>query len=252
MAAKKLFELLVVEPNLKTQSQQVLKELKHSFEKKRHLFEEKKKTFFSNEANVLPVLEEQSDIQTTIPDELKWISEILTKAYDTSFQVATGNTSAKADVVLDNDAPLLSNVPATALLELEKRAGELLDLFKAIPTLDPAKGFKPDEQRGKHIFVARETRSPSTKKVQKALVLYPATPEHPAQTQLVSLDELAGDRLQQEWSSLITPARKGILIERVEELRRAVKAALHRANAVELSAPSPTCGEKIFNFLLAE
>ncbi len=248
--AKKLFELLVIEGQLKTQAQTTRADLRNTFEKKRHLFEEKRKTFAPVEEGAPPVTEEQSDIQSTIASELQWIAGLWTKALDTSFQVAEGNTRARADVVLDSGTILLTNVPATALLELEKRAGELHELLQAVPTLDPAKGFQLDGAKGRHIYRAREVHKTRTRKVSKPIVLYPATPEHPAQTQLVNVDEPAGSLTEQEWSGLITPAQKASMLEKAEELRRTLKAALHRANAVELPDDLPVCGRKLFDYVL--
>lgn len=247
--AKRLFELLVVEGQLKAQAQACRSDLRATFEKKRHLFEEKRKTFSSVEEGVPPVVEEQSDIQSGVMRELRWMAEIWSKTMDTSFAIAHGNRVAQADVVLDDGTVLLIDVPATALLELEKRAGELMELLLAVPTLDPAKGFREDPEKGQGVYKAREVTKARTQKVQQALVLYPATPEHPAQTQLVSLDHKIGTIIEQEWSSLISPAEKATLISRCEEMRRAFKAALHRANAVQL-AGEPVCAAKVFSFVL--
>lgn len=249
MAGKKLFEILVVESQLKAQAVATRTELRGTFEKKRHLFEEKRKTFLASEEGAQPVVEEQSDIQSTIVSELRWIADIWEKALDVSYQVAAGNTIAKADVVLDNGTVLLSNVPATALLELEKRAGEIQELLKAVPTLDPAKGFQVDAAKGPNIYKARDVTKARTKKIEDYIVVVPATEQHPAQVAKVTKDIVTGAIHEQEWSGLITPADKGKLIERAEELRRAVKAALHRANAVEM--PSlPTCGKRLFDYVL--
>lgn len=247
--AKKLFELLVVEPQMKSQATATRNELRNTFEKKRHLFEEKRKTFTPLEANATPVVEEQSDIQTTVVSELKWLAGIWYKVIDTSFQVAHGNTQARAHVVLDDGIVLLPNVPATALLELEKRAAEMQELFTAIPTLDPAKGFQSDPERGTNIYKARDVNKRRTKKVEDYIVIVPATPEHPAQVAKVNKDVDVGNLIEQEWSGLITPAQKSRLLERVEQLRRAVKSALQRANSVEMSE-MPTCGEKLFDYVL--
>jgi len=180
---------------------------------------------------------------------LTWIAALWTKAIDNSYAVAEGNMTARGDVVLDNGAVLLQAVPATALLELEKRAGEIRELLMAIPTLDPAKGFRLDPARGRGIFQAREVTKTRTQKLQEPIVLFPATPEHPAQTQLVSIDRPTGQIQEQEWSGLITPADKGVLLERAEELQRALKAALHRANSVQMPEALPVCGRRIFDFV---
>jgi hypothetical protein len=248
----KLHELLAVEGQLKGQVDKVRTELGATLEKKRHLFEAKVGTFHSNEEGVAPVTENQSDIQSTIPSELTWITGIWTKALDTSYQVAEANTKARADVILDNGTVLLKNVPATALLELEKRAAEIQNLIKVVPTLDPAKGFKLDPSAGKFVSVAREVRKNRTKKTQRPIVLYPATAEHPAQTQLLSEDVVVGTVVEQEWSGLITPTRKADLLERAEELRRAFKTARQRANDTAIEVASATCGAAIFGFVFKD
>jgi hypothetical protein len=104
----------------------------------------------------------------------------------------------------------------------------------AIPTLDPAKGFTEDKDRGNGVYVAREVRKRRTQKEQIPLVLYPHSDKHPAQTQLITKDVEVGTIVEQEWSGLVTPAVKSRMLERVEELRRAVKQARARANDVQV------------------
>jgi hypothetical protein len=251
MATKKLYELLAVDGQLKTQAQTTRGDLRATFEKKRHLFEEKRKTFTSTQEGVeaASIVEEQSDIQTTVPSELQWIASIWSKAIDTSYQVAEGNTIARADVILDDGTTMLENVPATALLELEKRAAELMELLRAVPTLDPAKGFTLDTNRGRDIYKARDVTKTRTHKNQKSLVLIQPTVEHPGQAQMITVDEVIGQITEQEWSSLITPSAKGDMIARAEEVLRAFKAARQRANAVELQNVR-TCAAHIFNYVL--
>ena len=248
--ARKLFELLVIEGQLKTQATHTRTDLRATFQSKRHLFEEKRKTFTPSEEGAAPVVEEQSDIQSTVVAELHWLAGIWTKAIDTSYAVAEGNTKARADVVLDNGTTVLSQVPATALLELDKRAAEIQEVLLAVPTLDPAKGFRPDPDKAAHVYRARDVVKSRTKKVEEFIVIVPATPEHPAQVGKANKDVVTGAILEQEWSALVTPAEKSRMIERVEELRRAFKAALHRANAVELESVTVSCGKQIFDYVL--
>jgi hypothetical protein len=246
----RLHELLAVEGQLKGQAQATRTELRATFEKKRHLFEEKVLTFYPAEEGAQQVREQQSDLQSKVLDELSWIAGIWSKASDVSLQVADANTIAAADVILDNGTVLFSNVPATALLELEKRAAEIQELIKSIPTLDPAKGFKPDADRGANVYKARDVSKVRTKKAQRALVLYPATETHPAQTQLISEDVPVGNVVEQEWSGLITPAEKGRLLERAEEVSRAFKQARQRANDAEINKASlRTFGSALFGYV---
>jgi hypothetical protein len=243
----KMHELLAIESQHKGQAEASRKDLKTTFEKKRHLFEEKRTTFQPN-TDAPAVTEHQSDIQSTINDELRWIAGIWTPALDVAYDVAEANTGARSDVVLDNGTILLHDVPATALLELEKRAGEIQELIASVPTLDPAKGFVLDADRKGGIYKAREVTKTRTKKTIVPVVLYAATKEHPAQVKESSEDLPIGLIREQEWSGLITPKTKGEMLERVEELRRAVKKARQRANDFELVGRNKV-GEKIFGFV---
>lgn len=226
----KLHEALAVESTLKGQADKTRTELASTFEKRRHLFSEKVVTFKPNDEGAAPVTEEQLDLNSTIPQELAWIKALWAKTLDTSFQIAEANTGARADVMLDDGTVLLKDVPATALLELTKRAAEVHALVAAIPTLDPAKGFSPDPARGAGVYKAREETKTRTKKVQRPITLYEATKEHAAQVQLISEDIPIGTVQTQEWSGLLTPAAKSDMLERAEALKRALKQALARAN----------------------
>jgi hypothetical protein len=242
----KLHELLAVEGDARDQSAKTRAELTNTLDKKRHLFAEKVVTFFSNQPGVEPVLEEQSNINSTIADELRWIRGIWGKAIDLAFQVDAGNTEAHADIVLEDGSAFAENVPATALLQLEKRLGEVHSFIMAIPTLDPAKGFQKDADRGPGYFKAREVRKDRTKKVHKVITKAQATEHHPAQADLVMIDEVVGYTQEQEWSGLITPATKSEYLERVESLKRAVKAARSRANEVEVDTANVKIADKVF------
>jgi hypothetical protein len=245
----KLHELLAVSSNLKGQADKTRGELSNTFDKKRHLFSEKVVTFKSNVEGTTPVTEEQSSLQSTVGQELTWISKILGAAVDAAYQIAEANMVARADVVLDNGDVLLKGVPATALLELTKRATEVQTLIAAVPTLDPAKGFELDAQRPKGVYQARQDVKTRTKKTQRAITLYEATKEHPAQVQLISEDQPTGFVTTQEWSGLITPAQKATMHERIEEVIRALKKALARANNVDVDT-SKKIGDTLFAYVL--
>lgn len=248
----KLHELIAVENDAREQSAATRKELAETFKNKRHLFSEKRVTYYSNEAGVAPRTEEQSEINSTVADEIAWITGIFGKAIDLGFQVDEGNTKARGDIILDDGETVIArDVPATALLQLEKRLGDLFALIEAIPTLDPAKGFKPDPNRGEGYYLAREIRRPRTQKVPKVITKAVATVEHPAQAEVYYIDEEVGYAIEQEWSSLITPAKKGEYLERVEALKRAVKAARARANEVPVDTKATVIAKKLFDHVFA-
>jgi len=235
--ATKLHELLAAEGNLETQAIATRSDLSNSFEKKRHLFEETRITFVSNEEGKQPQLESISEIQSTVPKELEWLQPFLAKAIDASYQVDETNTQARGDIILDDETNsiIATAVPATALLELEKRLTEwVLNFVKVIPTLDPAKGFQVDPSRGDGYYKARDIQKTRTKKDSKVITLAQPTKEHPAQVQLVPVDVPIGTINEQQWSGLITPKTKADMLDRAETLIRAVKRARSRANEAEV------------------
>jgi hypothetical protein len=245
----KLHELLAVDANLKGQAQKCRTELQSTLEKKRHLFAQKLVTFTPLAEGAPAETREQSDIQTTVKKEVEWLSNIIKKAVDASYAIDIANTTAKADVVLEDGTTLLKDVPATALLQLEKRVKEISEFIHTIPTLDPAKGFEPDTSREAGIYKAREVLKSSTQKVQEPLTLSPATKEHPAQVQLVTKDVKVGTIQELEWSSLITPALKADLLERSEALFRAITQARSRANDIEVDAKSHKIGKVLLGYV---
>lgn len=245
----KLHELLAVEGNLENQSNKCRTELLATFDKKKHLFQESRVTFTANTEGAQPVTEQQSDIQSTVAQELEWISGIAAKAIDASHYIDLANTQAKADVVDEDGTTILKDMPATSLLQLEKRLKEVHDLVVGIPTLDPAKGFQLDKDRGVGIYRAREVTKQRTKKTPKVITLAPATKEHPAQVQLIHEDLPVGEIREQEWSSMITPATKADVIDRCDMLLRAVKKARSKANEQEIEVKGKQIGKLLLDYV---
>jgi flagellar basal body rod protein FlgC len=249
----KLHELLAVQGNLSGQSTKLRTDLSVLFKSKKHHFTETTKIFISSEEGTAkePVLEDQQNIQTTVLKEITWICPHLAKSLDVAFQVDMANTKAAADVIPEEgEEPLLRNIPATTLLQLEKRVVEWKAMIADIPTLDPAKGFEVDPnhreaKQGKGIYKAREVKKPRTRKVKEIITLSPATDKFAANVQVYDADKTIGQTQETEWSSMITPALKADLLDRVETLFRAVTKARAKANEYSLESK-----EKIGSTLL--
>lgn len=245
----KLYELLAVYESTTGQASKVRGELSATFDKKRHLFEGRKKTFRPSAENAEPVVEAEQEIQSTVAREIRWLSGYLAKSTDVAYQIDVANTEAKSDVVDEDGTVLLKDVPATTLLQLAKRVVEWKDLILAIPTLDPAKGFVEDKAHGAGHWAAREVVKPRTMKTKKVYVKYEATKEHPAQTELLDADVQIGTTLEQEWSGLITPSRKAELLDRVEVLHRAVTKARSAANALTIDTSDKKIGATLLDYV---
>lgn len=245
----KLHELIAVESSLRAQAEVTRNDLRNTFEKKRTHFVGIVQTFHSLAEGVEPKEESKLGIQTTVAKELGWITEKVAKAIDTAYQIDIANTIAKADIVMENGQVLLSGVPVTALLQLEKRVKEIHELVVAIPTLDPTKGFELDPSQGEDIYRAREVDKPRTEKKFDYIVMVDPTDKHPAQVKELMLDKVVGRLVQQEWSSLITVAQKGDMLDRVESLMRAIKAARSRGNEQEIDVRAGKIGRTLLGYV---
>ena len=246
----KLHELLAVAKSITGQATHKRTELMATFDKKRHLFSKKLITFKPIAEGAPDEIREQSDIQSTVRDELDWIKTAMVKAIDAGYAIDKANTEAVADIVLEDGTSLATGIPATALLQLEHRIKELAELLKVVPTLDPAKGFKLDPETGAGVYKAIDVHKVSTKKVEDFVTTVAATVQHPAQVVKVTKDEKVGTILEQEWSSLITPAEKADLLDRCENLLRSVTAARSRANDAQLEQSTNKIGDKLLSYVL--
>ena len=249
MAETKLHELLAVEKNHETQAAKLRTELQKTFTDKKHLFGMKIVTFKPSAEGSAAVTESQSDIQTTVKKEIEWLCPILARALDASHQIDVANTMAKADIITEDNDTLLKDVPAPSLLRLEHRLDELRHLVVSLPTLDPAKGFRPDDQKGDGYYKAMDVAKARTKKEFKPVVMVPATKEHPAQVEKLYEDVAIGTIQEQEWSSIITPARKADVLERLDKLSRAVKKARARANEQKVDVADAKIGKALLDYV---
>lgn len=246
----KLHELLAVASNTKGQVEKVSADIVNLFSKKVHHFTGKITSFQPKAEGEALVVEEQGDLQTTVARELSWLAKHLQRGMDVAFQIAHANTMARADVVMEDGSVLISSVPATALLDLEKSITEIQKIVAEVPTLDPVKGFEPDPGRGAGVYQARPVTKDRTKKVKKVLLRHEATLQHPAQTEVYDADEPIGKIQIQEWSSMVLPAQKAEMLDRCEQLLRAVKKARSRANEAEIDPASVKVGRAVTDFLL--
>jgi hypothetical protein len=185
-------------------------------------------------------------VQQRVPQLLQQVSEGLTELFDTTATKDYGNCTAVADLQVDGEI-LLPLAPATYLLFLEKQLAELHAFANKLPVLDEAEAWSWDKER--EIFVTEPTVTARTKKVPKPILLAPATDKHPAQTQLITVDEYVGDWNLVKHSGAVPDETRRTLVKRIEKLQRAVKYAREQANMAE--ARPVEAGEAILGWLLS-
>src|SRR3990167_5324651 len=132
---------------------------------------------------------ESKKIQFRVDDVLKAIVNSLAEFFDITATKDWANMAAVANVEV-NGKKVLEGVPVTHLLFLEKQLVDLRTFFGNLPELDDVDSWQRDEASG--VYKTEPISTHRTRKVQKPIVLYDATKEHPAQTQLITEDVLAG------------------------------------------------------------
>lgn len=169
--------------------------------------------------------------QKNVPDVIAEVRNILTSIMDAIATQEYGNCLTAADVKVDGTV-VLPAVPVTVLLYLEKQLNDLYTFVGNLPTLDPAERWVLNEQTGE--YVTEPTRTIRTKKTAKPIVLFAATKEHPAQTQLITEDVTAGHWITTKYASVMPATQKRQILDRIERLREAVKIAREEANSIEV------------------
>lgn len=142
------------------------------------------------------------------------------------------NQVARADVIVDGVA-LLTGVPVTTLLYLEKMLQNVRELILKLPVLDPEVEWGPTPDGATGLWKSAVEDTVRTKKVPKAFVKYPATDKHPAQVDAFTEDVIVGTWSRTSFSGALPASRKQGMLRRVEELGEAVKMAREYANQAD-------------------
>lgn len=189
---------------------------------------------------------ESTKVQVTAIDILRSTEEILTKLYDVTATKDWANCKAFADVKI-GDTTILSQVPVTYLLFLEKRLLELETVVKTIPTLDPSETWAFSTAQA--CFASDPAQTTRTKKIMRNHVKAEATEKHPAQVEVFNEDVIVGTWTTTKFSGALPATTARQILERIARLREAVKFAREEANSVEVTPHR--VGKSIFDYLLA-
>ncbi len=171
---------------------------------------------------------ERQKVQFKYVDVLSTLNNSLNDLFDITASKDYTNCSALADIVVNGET-LLKQVPTTFLLFLEKELKDLETFVAKMPELDDSESnWTFNEQT--NTFHSTESFRQTTKKLQRAIVLYDATKEHPAQTQLITEDVVVGQWRNVKLSGAMPANEKRAFLKRVETLLVATKCAREEAN----------------------
>ncbi len=242
-SSQKLNQVIAVEKGVKARTVAEVSEL-YKIAQKGPLFEGLNRNYLATLEGSEAFPPEATRVQFNARDVIRQVSNRLTELLDVTLTKDVANTNAKADLVVDG-VTLASGVPATSLLSLEKQLTDVYTFVKSLPTLDPAKEWKLDENQGLH--KTEPVQSAKTKKVQKPIVLLAPTEHFAGQAQLITEDQIVGNWNTVHVSGALPAPAKAALVAKVEKLQKAVKVAREEANLAE--APQQFIGEKLFAWL---
>src|SRR6476469_9971046 len=154
------------------------------------------------------------------------------------------NCSARADVTVDGNV-LLSQVPVSYLLFLEKQLADLQAFIKKLPVLDASETWNFDASAD--CWATEPVQTLKTFKTPRNHVKAEATEHHPAQVDVYYEDITIGYWRTVKFSGALPARRINELLQRVEILQQAVMFAREEANNSEVE--EQRVGERIFQFI---
>lgn len=190
---------------------------------------------------------ESQRVQWQTGEILQAAADSLSKLFDLVGTQDLANCEAKADIKVDGQT-ILTGIPVTHLLFLEKQLVDLHTFLGAVPTLPTSEKWARSEEAD--CYATEPTETTRTKKIPRNHVMAEATKEHPAQVQVYTEDVVVGFWKTVKFSGAMHESDKNSLLARVEKLQDAVKSARELANCMEVT--EATIGKPIFDYLSKE
>lgn len=239
----KLNQIIAVEKGIKSRSFQELTEAHHALQKTT-LLAGISRTYRPKDEEGEQLPPESNRVQVKAEEIIRKTSDVLTKLFDVTATKDWANCKACADVVIDGNV-LLSKVPASYLLFLEKQLVDLHTFVKKLPVLDSSEEWKFDASAD--CWATEPTQTIKTKKVPRNHVKAEATEKHPAQVEVYYEDIIVGYWRTVKFSGALPAKKVNELLGKVEKLQQAVKFAREEANNLEVE--DQKVGEKFFNYI---
>lgn len=248
--AAQLHALIAVLGDLEQNAKKFLNEAAVTFQKKPdHFLGQTKRLEMFDEAREQENSHDTKAMATTVTDKVNYFSSAVSKYYDALLQMETTNQHARADLIIDGTT-LATDLPATFLLGMEKRLATIRAVYETVPTLNPGIDWAADPSASTPGVYVATTETVRTEKSYEPFVLYEATKEHPAQVKEINVDRPVGKIKTTQRSSMWTPARKAVVLGRIDKLIRATKKARQKANSVEVV--EVRVGKAILDYINAE
>lgn len=247
MSKAKLNQIIAIEKGVKSKSHSAMSEV-YKAAQKPAIFSGFNKSYEKKDEAGEDLPPEKLRVTQTVDSLLKQAENSLSELLAVTARKDYTNCVAKADVKI-GDTVLVSQAPVSYLLFLEKQFTDFRTFVASLPVLDEAENWKYDAES--QLYKTDSVKTHRTKKVQKGITLYEATKEHPAQTQLITEDVLAGYWNLVKMSGAWPKSKKSALLDKVDTLVNAIKEAREAANCQE-EVPVPNDIAKVFDYLMVQ
>jgi len=189
-------------------------------------------------------------VQVTVAGVLEDVRQLLTRQLDVTRTLDEAKMSARGDVTVDGET-LLTQVPTDHLIFLEGRLAELYSFALRLPVLDATESWSDsDTEEGQYRTPGTETTSEDTvlfnHELVKAQVIEGLLVE--PRVEVRQRQEVVGYWTTVKYSGAVTARRKRQLLDRLAQLREAVKYAREEANTAVVEDYSE--GRELFDWLL--
>jgi len=242
----RLTGIIAIEKGIKSRTYAAIGEI-HKLFQKPVLFNGFFKKFLpKDDADAVPPPQSQK-VQYTVADLLRTFELNTAEVMQVEARKDWTNCMAKGSLIVEG-VTFFADAPVSYLLFLEKQLTDFRTMVAVLPTLDDAETWTFDAGAG--LSKSAVVRTHSTKKITRPIVLYPATPEHPAQTQLVAEDVISGYWEQEKHSGAIAKTERERMLARVDKALIAVKTAREDANATDEAKDTPDVSSKLLAYLL--
>jgi hypothetical protein len=243
-SATKLNQIVAITAGTRTRFEQALTRAYHQIQKPAP-FAGIARTYRRRDDEGAQLPPESTLVQVRATDLIADVGAQLARMLDVMATQDTTNCMARADLVVHGKV-LLSDVPVTFLMPLEKVVVNLRTFIGKLPTLDVAStwSFDPDA----NAYATDPVETTKTKKVPKNHVKAPATDKHPAQVEMFTEDEVIGYWRTVHFSGALPGSTVMDMLTRIEHLLDGIRFAREQANSIPVT--DVKAGDPIVSYLL--
>lgn len=239
----RLNQIIAIEKGIKSKSLQELAEAQKALSKPA-LLSGISRTYRPKDEDGEQLPPEWKKVEVKAEEIVRQTTAVLTKLFDITATKDWTNCRARADVVVDGQT-LLTQVPVSYLLFLEKELVDIQAFVKKLPVLDTSETWSFDA--GADCWVTEPVQTLKTFKTPRNHVKAEATEHHPAQVEVYYEDVTIGYWRTVKFSGALPAQRVNELLARLEKLSQAVKFAREEANNTEVE--EQRVGDRVFQYL---